>query len=323
MNGPSVNGASGGAVVQAAGVVLCRGAGRHWRTLVLHRPHRRDWSLPKGKIDPGEHVLDAAVRECDEETGILPVLGVPLGRQEYVALGRPKTVDYWRAGIGTDNGFTPDEEVDEVRWASLEEARALLTYRRDVEFVERAHRLPPTTPLIVLRHAASVRRQDYSGPDAGRPLTGKGRTQARSLSSLLAAYGVTSVHTSDANRCVETLRPFLDRTRTVAELEATFTEPAHEARPAATAARVRQLAADELPALLCSHRPVLATILGELAEIASGRPRQAITSVVNRTLAAAGFVVLHRAIGPAPANRRIIATEVSQPRKGAHEVRLG
>jgi 8-oxo-dGTP pyrophosphatase MutT (NUDIX family) len=80
-------------VIRAAGVVLTRGAGSGMQTLVLHRPLRRDWSLPKGKLDPGEQILNCAVRECDEETGVVPALRVPLGRQQYIVMGRSKVVD--------------------------------------------------------------------------------------------------------------------------------------------------------------------------------------------------------------------------------------
>lgn len=308
-----------GEPVRAAGVVLTRGSGPAWQTLLLHRPHRRDWSLPKGKADPGEHILDTATRECDEETGITPILGVPLGQQRYQAMGRPKTVDYWLGRIGVDRGFTPDDEVDDLRWVGVDEARNLLTYRRDVEYVERAHRIPPTRALIILRHAQAVKRPDYSGPDDTRPLTGKGRTQSRALVSLLSAYGQCTVHTSDSARCVETVRPYMDATRAMAESEPAFTEPGHEDAPAATRARVRQLLQAPNPALVCSHRPVLPTIFTTLAEASRGKTKDKLLSLSAKTLSPGAFVVLHRSFGEA--GMQVLAVEVSQPKKGFHEVR--
>ncbi len=313
---------NGNDVVRASGVVLIRGEGRSWQTLLLHRPHRRDWSLPKGKIDPGEHVLDAAVRECDEETGIRPILGMPLGRQTYTAMGRPKVVDYWLARVGVDNGFTPDDEVADLRWVGLEEARRLLTYRRDVDFVVEAYRTPPTAPLIVLRHAAAVRREDFDGEELQRPLTGKGRSQSRALISLLAAYGITEVHTSDAARCIQTVQPYLSATRVTAEHEPGFSETGHEARPEITARRMADLTAAPAPITVCSHRPVLPTMFETLASFATGRPRDMLRSLVGRTLPPGGFVVVHRAfVGPG-GTPDIMAVEVSQPRKGEHEIRI-
>ena len=48
-----------------------------WRTgptrtaelAVIHRPKYDDWSLPKGKLKPGEGFCEAALREVEEETG--------------------------------------------------------------------------------------------------------------------------------------------------------------------------------------------------------------------------------------------------------------
>lgn len=311
-----------GATVRAAGVVLTRGEGRSWQTLILHRPLRRDWSLPKGKLDPGEHIIETAVRECDEETGILPILQTPLGRQSYTAMGRPKTVDYWAARIGVDNGFTPDDEVGELRWVGMDEARSLLTYRRDVEFVEKALALPPTKPLIVLRHGSAVSRQDFKGPDEERPLTGKGRTQSRALVPILRAYGITAVHTSDAARCIQTVRPFLESERVTAEHEPSFTEESHEARPKATVRRVEELLALDDAITICSHRPVLPAMFEALAAASSGKPRDLLRSLAGRTLPPGAFVVVHRVAAERANPKSVVAVEVSQPKKGEHEVRI-
>jgi phosphohistidine phosphatase SixA/8-oxo-dGTP pyrophosphatase MutT (NUDIX family) len=307
-----------GEPVRAAGVVLTRGTGSGAQTLVLYRPLRRDWSLPKGKLDPGEHVLDCAVRECDEETGIVPLLGVPLGKQRYEAMGRPKTVDYWQARVGADNGFVPDDEVSEVRWVGIDEARALLTYRRDVEYVERAMALPPTAPLIVLRHGAAVSRSDYDGDDRSRPLTGKGRSQARSLASLLAAFGIEVVCSSDSARCVETVRPFAAGQKITIEQEPIFSEGGYERAPEAALARLETLLADGRPIVLCTHRPVLPGLLNALTARANGPTKSLLKSVQSRGLTPGGFVVAHRTTGEDP---RVVAAEHAKPKKADHDAR--
>ena len=65
--------------------------------LLVHRPAYDDWSLPKGKSEPGEHILLTPVREVLEETCVRPVLGPRLPTVEYISWGRPKQVSYWAA----------------------------------------------------------------------------------------------------------------------------------------------------------------------------------------------------------------------------------
>ena len=50
-------------VIRAAGVILVRSGRDEPEILLVHRPRQNDWSLPKGKLDPGEHVVIAAVRD--------------------------------------------------------------------------------------------------------------------------------------------------------------------------------------------------------------------------------------------------------------------
>ena len=193
-------------MVRAAGVVVLRNRESAPEVLVVHRPHRSDWSLPKGKVDPGEQLLETAVRECIEETGLTVNLGAPLARQSYIALGRPKTVDYWVGTIRTDAGFSPDQEIDEIRWIPVADASTVLTYAHDHALVLEALALPNTSPLVILRHAKAVKRSEYDGEiDALRPLTGKGRHQTQALTAVLGAYGITAVHTSTSTRCAETV----------------------------------------------------------------------------------------------------------------------
>ena len=124
--------APGTTAVQAAGGVVWRRApGGEVEVLLVHRPRYDDWTVPKGKLDPGEDHAAAALREVEEETGLRCVLGPELPSTSYVdRRGRPKQVRYW-AMTPVDGRFTPGPEVDEVRWLPLAEARALLTYPRD------------------------------------------------------------------------------------------------------------------------------------------------------------------------------------------------
>jgi 8-oxo-dGTP diphosphatase len=115
--------------VEAAGGVVLRDG----RVAVVHRPRYDDWSLPKGKLDPGESFEDAALREVEEETGLRCRLVRELPAVEYEVRGRPKVVRYWAMEVTDEAPFEPNDEVDEVRWLEPAEALALLTYDRDRE----------------------------------------------------------------------------------------------------------------------------------------------------------------------------------------------
>ena len=109
--------------------------------VLVHRPKYDDWTLPKGKLEPGEDPLEAALREVREETGLECVPGPALGSIEYLdSSGRDKVVDYWLMEPRSDE-LEPTKEVDEARWMSFEEAPAQVSYDRDREVLERARRL--------------------------------------------------------------------------------------------------------------------------------------------------------------------------------------
>jgi 8-oxo-dGTP diphosphatase len=112
----------------AGGVVL-----RDGRVAVVHRPRYDDWSLPKGKLDPGESFEEAALREVEEETGLRCRLIRELPTVSYVVRGRLKEVRYWAMEVEDETPFVPNEEVDELRWVEPQEALALLSYDRDRE----------------------------------------------------------------------------------------------------------------------------------------------------------------------------------------------
>jgi 8-oxo-dGTP diphosphatase len=113
--------------VKAAGGLVVRDDGR---VAVVHRPRYDDWSFPKGKLDAGETWERAALREVQEEIGLRCRLDDELPATEYrVPRGR-KVVRYWR--MRPESGeFSPNEEVDEVRWVTPEEAAGLLSYEHD------------------------------------------------------------------------------------------------------------------------------------------------------------------------------------------------
>jgi 8-oxo-dGTP diphosphatase len=126
--------------VEAAGGVIVRRADGGVVVAVVHRPKYDDWTLPKGKLDPGEGFEQAALREVEEETGLVCRLGREVGAVEYNDRhGRPKLVRYWLM-TPVAGRFRPNREVDELRWLPAKEAAELLTYEHDRELVSSAER---------------------------------------------------------------------------------------------------------------------------------------------------------------------------------------
>jgi 8-oxo-dGTP diphosphatase len=122
-------------VVQAAGGLVVRRQGGQLQIVIVHRPVHQDWSFPKGKLEARETLDVAALREVREETGMTCDLLRFIGHTEYVdRKGRQKTVAYWiMAAVG--GFFSPNEEVDELRWLNLDDASGLLSYPRDQELL--------------------------------------------------------------------------------------------------------------------------------------------------------------------------------------------
>src|SRR3954452_13476730 len=119
----------------AGGVVLRDGA-----IVLVHRPKYDDWTLPKGKTEPGESDEECALREVEEETGLGCELLQELTTVSYEdPHGRPKQVRYWLMRPASGE-LGPANEVDDARWVPLGEARAALTYERDREVLRY---LPP------------------------------------------------------------------------------------------------------------------------------------------------------------------------------------
>jgi len=123
--------------VRAAGGVVRRRLENGGEEIVLvHRPAYDDWSFPKGKLEEGEREEDAALREVEEETGLRCRLERELTTTRYRdARGRSKTVRYWLMEPVAGQ-VAADNEVDDARFVPLEDARALLTYPRDVAVLD-------------------------------------------------------------------------------------------------------------------------------------------------------------------------------------------
>ena len=204
----------------AADRVVAAGGGAVWRrapdggleVAVVHRPRYDDWSLPKGKLDAGEHTLTAAVREVGEETGLAVVAGRRSVRVEYPVPEGLKRVDYWvMQAVG--GGFEPGAEVDDMRWLAMDEARELCSHDWDrVVLADLARTDVPLMPtLILVRHARAGDRSAWEGPDDQRPLDPRGQEQARRLAEVLPVFLPDDLLSAPPVRCTETVEPLADR----------------------------------------------------------------------------------------------------------------
>jgi len=307
--------------IYAAGCVLWREDKGQLKVAMVHRGRYNDFGWAKGKLDPGEVLSQTAVREIEEETGLKVSLGVSLGVQHYkVPSGEPKEVHYWAARV-TDKAlakskFVPHEEVAEVLWMTPEEAVGKLSYDADKAFLEVLVALHikdelRTKPFVLLRHAKATPRTDWKGQDGKRPLLPAGKDQARSLVPLLAAFGIKRIVTSPWVRCLTTVEPYaLARDLTIIERLA-LSEHGNANGPARTKKVVHQLVENATPAVLCSHRPSLPTIIDALATY--GNPTQEIRLNEGRALKPGHMMVVHLTVPKKGQKRRIVAIEDYAP----------
>ena len=200
------------AILSAGGVLwrLAADGSGGIEVLLVHRQKYDDWSLPKGKREPGEHMLLTAVREILEETSVHPVLGPRLRTAEYLTHGRPKQVDYWSARSNHGDAG-PSHEIDAVCWLPLPQALDRLSYPHDTDVIA-SLRLRATVPLILVRHASAGYKDDWVGEDPQRPLDAEGALDALLLADLLACFAPRArVISSPALRCTESLQPYAAR----------------------------------------------------------------------------------------------------------------
>lgn len=122
-------------VIQSAGGLLWRESRKGRELLLIHRPKYDDWTLPKGKLEPGESWTQAAIREVWEETGCQAEILSFAGCICYTYKGIPKIVLFWNMKVIGDCQFHPTKEVDRIQWVKAEDVLEKLIYSGDREVV--------------------------------------------------------------------------------------------------------------------------------------------------------------------------------------------
>src|ERR1700743_380363 len=195
------------AAIEAAGAVVWRRGPSGPEVLLIHRPRHDDWTLAKGKREPGEDLPETAVREVVEEPAVRPVRARRLKTVHYEVSGQPKRVEWWAAAEparpGSGGGFVPNHEVDQVGWYPLGQGYERLSYADDTGVLDDFGRWPHrTVPFMVLRHTAAGAKGDWDGDDLLRPLDHHGQYPARAPVALLGCFGPVRVVSSPAARCL-------------------------------------------------------------------------------------------------------------------------
>jgi 8-oxo-(d)GTP phosphatase len=306
--------------VYAGGGVVWRLVDDKLKVLLIHRTKYRDVTLPKGKVDPGEMLAETATREIFEETGIRVALGVPVGVSRYrLPSKRTKIVHYWSAEA-TDaairaSAFVPNREIAAIEWVGVKKARGRLSYPVDIEILDNFTRLVDegvlrTFPIVALRHAKAMSREEWDDADAARPLTPRGRRQAESIVGPLRAFGVRKIVSSPAVRCVKTVSPLAKSLGRKIDLAPLISQDRWEEG----ASDARRIVGDRVrsgrPAVLCSHGPVLPDILSELA-LATGTLRGSYLGSAS-ALEVGAFSVVH--LSATNPGSGIVAIETHAPK---------
>lgn len=305
--------------VLAAGAVCWRIVDGKAKVLVVYRASHCDFSLPKGKLDPGETLPETAVREIREETGLAITLGPPLGTVDYTLPGgRDKVVYYWAAEVN-DHAlelakFQPNDEIAALEWLPVAKARKRLTYPHDLDVLDRFEKLLDadcvrTFAIIAVRHGKAVPPSTWDGPDATRPLMHRGSDQAAGIAKGIAAFGPEKIISSTAARCLATVAPLSALTGLEVKATDRISQDALENGTSDLPAVVARRLKKRVSTVLCSHGPVLPRLISLFAAQTDTEMDSALRSASS--LDTGDFTVLHFARTNRAAG--IVAVETHSP----------
>lgn len=248
-------------ILAAGGLVIRPDVDGELRVLVAHRPRYGDWSLPKGKADPGESPEATAVREVEEETGVLADIIAPLAEVEYrISSGRRKIVRYFAMRARSERPFTRNDEVDEIRWVTAAEGAEVLTYEHDRALLASdLDQLLTIGTVWLIRHAAAGDRGAWTEDDRARPITEKGQRQSEAIADALVGHDIDAIYSSPYLRCRQTVDPLAARAGLQVEDSDHLAEGARESE---TLDWLRAMGGRNVVA--CSHGDVIPGVIRRL-----------------------------------------------------------
>lgn len=131
----------------SVGIILFHRFPRKIMYLIL-KQHQGHWGFPKGHIEKGERLIDTAVRELKEETGIKKIDFVKrkiLLRDKYsFKNGKSKvikSVDYYIAESLVDKVKIDGKEILNYKWMSVEKSYERLTFSKSKKILKRANKI--------------------------------------------------------------------------------------------------------------------------------------------------------------------------------------
>jgi phosphohistidine phosphatase SixA/8-oxo-dGTP pyrophosphatase MutT (NUDIX family) len=256
------------ATILAAGAVLWRkGEKKKIEVLIIHRPKYDDWTFPKGKAEIGEPLIACAYREVLEETNIETAFGPYLGEVEYLTNDGKKKVSFWSAKVIKEKEFNSNAEVDQLKWVEVTKVKELLTLDTDRKILEQFLRIEPDTkPLVLLRHAKAVTRDEWQGEDDDRPLDSYGQNQAKRLLAMYQVFNLEQIHSSDAVRCYDTVVAIAKGLSIKLEVTGKLSESTFKKDKEKAFDYAKDLIKLNESVLLCSHNPILPKMLNKLTK---------------------------------------------------------
>jgi 8-oxo-dGTP diphosphatase len=254
--------------ILAAGAVLWRkNEKKKIEVIIIHRPKYDDWTFPKGKAEIGEPLISCAYREVLEETNIESAFGPYLGEVEYLTTDGKKKVSFWAARVIKEKEFKANTEVDQLKWVEVSKVKELLTLNTDKKILEQFLKIDPDTkPLILLRHAKAITRDEWLGEDDDRPLDSYGQNQAKRLLAIYQVFNLEQIHSSDAIRCYDTVSPIAKGLNLKLEVTDKLSEVTYKKDKEEAFDYAKDLMKLNESVLLCSHNPILPKMLNKLTK---------------------------------------------------------
>jgi 8-oxo-dGTP diphosphatase len=112
-------------VVPCVGAIITDSAGRLLLIKRGHEPGKGLWSIPGGRVEPGETDEQAVIREAQEETGLVVRPGRLVGAVRRMAPGGVVLDIRDYAATVTGGALTAGDDADDARWAGPAELAGL------------------------------------------------------------------------------------------------------------------------------------------------------------------------------------------------------